>query len=113
MREGVRQILNAMLDTPEGRDTIEDSTPPPGCQKLTLHSSDEEIDAHVRQVASTTFHPGGTAAMGGVVDSEMKVIGINGLRVVDASVLPVPIVGHYQALLYALAKQAADIILAT
>ena len=113
MREGIRQTLNAMLDTPEGRDIIEDRTPPPGCQKLTLHSSDGEIDAHIRQVAATTFHPGGTAAMGDVVDLEMKVIGIDGLRVVDANVLPVLIAGHYQVPLYALAEQAADIILAT
>jgi choline dehydrogenase-like flavoprotein len=49
--------------------------------------------------------------MGDVVVSDLKVVGIEGLRVVDASVLPVPIAGHYQIPLYALAEQAADIIL--
>jgi choline dehydrogenase-like flavoprotein len=56
-------------------------------------------------------HPGGTAAMGKVVDNNLLVYGVNGLRVVDASILPVPIAGHLQACVYALAEQAADIII--
>jgi choline dehydrogenase-like flavoprotein len=48
--------------------------------------------------------------MGSVVDKELRVIGINGLRVVDASVLPVPIGAHPQVATYALAAQAADLL---
>ena len=77
MCEGIRQILNDILYTLEERDMIEDCTLPPGCQKLALHSFDEEIDAHVRQVTATASHPGGTATMDDVIDSEMKVIGID------------------------------------
>jgi choline dehydrogenase-like flavoprotein len=51
--------------------------------------------------------------MGKVVDSELKVKGINGLRVVDASVIPTPISAPIQACVYALAEQAAAIILST
>ena len=48
--------------------------------------------------------------MGKVVDSNLGVYGVQGLRAVDASVLPLPIAGHYQACVYALAEQAVDII---
>ena len=51
--------------------------------------------------------------MGTVVDTNLNVYGAQGLRVVDASVIPVPIAGHYQACVYALAEQAADILAQT
>ena len=56
-------------------------------------------------------HAAGTAAMGKVVDTRLRVYGIAGLRIADASVLPVAIRGHPQATLYGLAEQAAAMIL--
>jgi choline dehydrogenase-like flavoprotein len=53
----------------------------------------------------------GSLAMGSVVDTNLKVNGVANLRVIDASVFPVPITGHLQAAVYALAEQAADIII--
>lgn len=52
----------------------------------------------------------GSAAMGKVVDADLKVKGVQHLRIVDASVLPVIITGHLQIPVYALAEQAAVII---
>ena len=53
---------------------------------------DEDIRGFIRQVAGTVYHPCGTCCMGqdekAVVDSELKVHGLDGLRVVDASVMP-------------------------
>ncbi len=58
----------------------------------------------------TVHHAAGTAAIGKVVDSNLCVYGAQRLRVVNASVVPLFIAGHYQACIYALAEQAADII---
>lgn len=52
----------------------------------------------------------GTAAMGKVVDSDLRVMGVSNLRVVDASVYPVVITAHLQVATYAMALQAAEII---
>jgi choline dehydrogenase-like flavoprotein len=59
----------------------------------------------------TMFHTAGTLSMGKVVDTFMRVNGVDRLRVVDASVIPVPLAGHLQNCVYAMAEQAADIIL--
>lgn len=63
-------------------------------------------------LSSGTYHPIGTCAMGKVVDSSLRVVGVDNLRVVDASVIPTPITAHIQSTVYALAEQAADIIAA-
>jgi choline dehydrogenase len=72
-------------------------------------------EAFVRENCSTFFHPCGTAAMGtgegAVTDPELRVIGVSGLRVADASVIPVIPTGNTQAAVIAIAERAADLIL--
>lgn len=101
MRAGVRLALRTMQDTPSGRSIIEGETPPPGMTPLSASSSDKEIDDRIRGVGSSFFQCGGTAAMGSVVETDLRVRHVRGLRVVDASILPLPLAGHYQCKLYA------------
>ncbi|KAI9044171.1 GMC family oxidoreductase [Aspergillus affinis] len=110
VRDGIRTVAKLLLDTPEGKEIVDHEVPRPENQLMRPDSTDEEIDENVRRGGITFFHPRGSAAMGQVVDTQLRVKGVKGLRVADASVLPVPITGHYQAVLYALAEKAADLI---
>jgi choline dehydrogenase len=76
--------------------------------------SDAEIECFVRRTASTTWHPAGTCKMGvdemAVVDPCLRVRGIDGLRVVDASVMPKIVSGNTCAPTIMIAEKAADLI---
>ncbi|MBA9007702.1 GMC family oxidoreductase [Thermomonospora cellulosilytica] len=75
---------------------------------------DEELREWVRREAVTVYHPTSTCAMGGgegsVVDPELRVRGVEGLRVVDASVMPAVPRGNTNAPTIAIAERAADLI---
>lgn len=111
LRAGLRQVMRVLQETSEGRAIVESEVPPAGFPPLKPDSTDEEIDARVKRAGNTFYHPAGSAAMGKVVDTKLRVHGVENLRVVDASVLPVPISAHYQACVYAIAEKAADLIL--
>ena len=76
--------------------------------------SDAEIDAFIRRTAITAHHPCGTCAMGigpdTVTDSELRVRGVERLRVVDASVMPDLVSAHINACVLMIAEKASDII---
>lgn len=78
--------------------------------------SDADIDAWVRAKGETIYHPVGTAKMGtrddplAVVDKDCKVVGLAGLRVVDASVIPALIGGNTNAPTIMIAEKIADVI---
>ena len=76
--------------------------------------SDRELDAFVRQYAETAFHPCGTAAMGtlemSVVDAEARVHEVDGLRVVDASLMPQIVTGNLNAPTLMMAEKIADLV---
>ena len=81
-------------------------------------ASDADIDTWVRENVESAYHPCGTCRMGSpgdegaVVDSDCHVIGLEGLRVVDASIFPTVPYGNINAPTIMVAEKAADIILA-
>ena len=83
----------------------------PGVSRTT----DDEILDWVRQVAETTFHPVGTCKMGSdpmaVVDARLRVHGIEGLRVADASIMPTLTSGNTNAPSIMIGEKAADMVL--
>lgn len=69
-----------------------------------------QLEDYVRRHSNSEYHPLGTAAMGKVVDSRLRVEGVGGLRVCDASVFPTNISGNLMATVYAVAEKGADLI---
>ena len=108
LREGFKRArevaYQAPMDAYRGRETS------PGDAVKT----DAEIDAFIRRTAITAHHPCGTCAMGTtpdtVTDPELRVRGVEHLRVVDASVMPDLVSAHINACVLMIAEKASDII---
>jgi choline dehydrogenase len=109
MLDGMR-LLRRILEQPAIKPCIA-SEHMPGAQV----QSDDEWLAYFRETGSTIYHPTCTAKMGtgpdAVVDSHLRVKGLEGLRVVDASVMPAVISGNTNAPVIAIAEKAADMIM--
>ncbi len=78
--------------------------------------SDEDLLDHIRKTANTTYHPSSTCMMGqgekAVVDSALRVRGVLGLRVADASIMPAVVSGNTNAATIMIAEKGAEMILA-
>lgn len=82
---------------------------------------EDNFEEYVRNYTITDWHPVGTCAMGplageeggfgGVLDARLRVHGVKGLRVVDASVMPLQVSAHIQATVYAIGEKGASLIL--
>ena len=85
----------------------------PGADRTT----DDEILDWVKKAAETTYHPVGTCKMGSdpmaVVDAQLRVHGIAGLRVADASIMPTLTSGNTNAPSIMIGEKAADMVLNT
>ena len=110
LRAGVRLVREIGRQTPLASFTTGEISPGPDCR------SNAEIDAHIRATAITVHHPLGTCKMArptdpaAVVDPELRVLGVHGLRVIDASVMPDLIGGNINAAVIMIAEKAADLI---
>ena len=88
-----------------------------GAKELAASASartDAEIEQFIRQYADTIYHPVGTCRMGpgplDVVDAELRVHGLVGLRVVDASIMPRIVSGNTNAPTVMIAEKAVDLL---
>jgi choline dehydrogenase/4-pyridoxate dehydrogenase len=110
LRAGVRMARNVVAQ--QTMRPFVDMEIAPGPDK----STDADIDAHIRATAITVHHPLGTCRMGvdpddmAVVDPELRVRGVENLRVVDASVMPDLVSGNINAAVVMTAEKAADIM---
>ena len=111
MRSGLRLVRELVAQDPLLPFAGEEISP--GSQ----NTSDEAIDAHIRKTMITVHHPVGTCKMGpkedslAVVDQEMRVRGVEKLRVIDTSVMPDLIGGATNAPVIMMAEKASDMIL--
>ena len=104
MVEGLK-LVRRICNTPPLRDYVVDEFLPG--EKV---QSDEDWLAFVREMGETVFHPTSTCSLGFVVDAQLRVKGVQGLRVIDASVMPAVPSGNINAAVIAVAEKAADLL---
>lgn len=109
-----------IFETKPLADVVKDSADGGGKKIQPSFNIEERLDLErarefVREAGISSWHPIGTCSMlpreeGGVVDDRLKVYGVKGLRVVDASIMPLHIRGNICSGVYAIAERAADLI---
>jgi choline dehydrogenase len=110
LREGLRVARRIMAAAPLADIVREEILPGPGA------TSDAALDEHLRRTVKTDYHPVGTCRMGSsddpeaVVGPDLKVRGIDGLRVIDASVMPKLVSANTNAPTMALADRAVSLM---
>lgn len=110
LRRGVRMLREVMAQSAMGRHLEAEIAPGPAAL------DDTQLDAFIRKTSVTVHHPAGTCRMGNqddprrVVDPQLRVCGIDGLRVVDASVMPDLVGGNINAVVMMIAEKAADLV---
>jgi choline dehydrogenase len=104
MVEGLK-IMRRIVNTPPMRDYVVDEFLPGKSVQ-----TDDEWLAFSRETGSTVFHPTSTCRMGTVVDDQLRVKGLQDLRVIDASVMPSVPSGNINAAVIAIAEKGADLV---
>jgi choline dehydrogenase len=96
LREGVRMAMR-IARRPSLAEVLLPVAESSAAGLIPASDRDEEIDAYIRATAFSFYHPIGTCAIGAVVDPGLAVLGVEGLRVCDASVMPRLIAGNTNA----------------
>ena len=108
LRDGFRVIREIGAQPTLRQFGLEEIAPGPAVQ------TDEDLDAYIRATSATAHHPAGTCKMGNdemaVVDPELRVRGVDGLRVVDASIMPDLVGGNINAPVMMIAERVSDLI---
>ncbi len=111
MREVWRVLSRLMLETLQGKELVADEDSQEGYSCLPPRRPMRRSISGVGIDDMSCSHPASSCSMGKVVDARCQAMGIRALRVVDVSMIPVPLAAHYQAPVFALAEQAVEIIL--
>jgi choline dehydrogenase len=104
MVDGLKLVRRIVTTPPLSRYVAEEVLPGPKVQ------SDEDWLAFCREAGETVFHPSSTCSIGPVVDARLKVNGVAGLRVIDASVMPAVPSGNINAAVIAVAEKGAELV---
>ncbi len=106
--EGLRKLRDMMRQPAMAAHVKREVEPPPGTD------SDEELLSYIRSTASTVYHPSSTCAMGpnedDPCDLQLRLRGVEGLRVCDASVMPAMTSGNLNAVAIMIGEKGADLI---
>jgi choline dehydrogenase-like flavoprotein len=109
LRDGLRMALEIAeqpalaAHLPDRAAAIADGTAP-------ASASDEDLDAYMRAAVFSFFHPCGSCALGTVLDPELRVHGVEGLRVADASAMPTLVTGNTNAPTMMIGERAAEFV---
>lgn len=111
LREGIKLARRLVQETAIRNWVKQELAPGPNFQ------TDEEISAYARQVSNTVYHPAGTCRMGDpaerltVVDPQLRVKGVTGLRIADASIFPTMVGVNPALTVYMIGERGADFVL--
>jgi choline dehydrogenase len=107
--DGLKLMRRVMMQPAMHRYIAEEFAPGPQC------ASDAELLEYARATGTTTYHPTSTCRMGSdaaaVVDERLRVRGLDGLRVIDGSIMPTVVSGNTNAAVVMIAEKGADMLL--
>lgn len=122
LREAMRKTARVLTSTAAGKSMVAAEVSLPHIKSTSdISATDADLDARIAELGTSIDHPMGSCRMaasgpedantGGVVNSRCRVFGVKRLRVVDASVFPVPMASHIQASVYAVGEKGAEMVI--